>query len=99
MKLRKSDFTGTGKVYRFTLSQMMKGKAKIISLIIFFLIAAASIPVMTVMMGGEKAASPDSPGAVGIAAVYVQNDTGYELGLESVPQRNEIFEYPSMYKL
>ena len=92
MKLRKSDFTGTGKVYRFTLSQMMKGKANIISLIIFFLIAAASIPVMTVMMGGEKAASPDSPGAVGIAAVYVQNDTGYELGLESVPQRNEIFE-------
>ncbi len=92
MKLRKSDFTGTGKVYRFTLSQMMKGKANIISLIIFFLIAAASIPVMTVMMGGEKAASPDSPGAVGIVAVYVQNDTGYELGLESVPQRNEIFE-------
>ena len=54
MKLRKSDFTGTGKVYRFTLSQMMKGKANIISLIIFFLIAAASIPVMTVMTAGRR---------------------------------------------
>lgn len=92
MKLKKSDFTGTGKVYRFTLSQMMKGKANIISLIIFFLIAAASIPVMTVMMGGDKAASPDNPEASGIAVVYVQNDTGYGLDLESVPQRNEIFE-------
>lgn len=92
MKLKKSDFTGTGKVYRFTLSQMMKGKANIISLIIFFLIAAASIPVMTVMMGGDKAASPDNPEALGIAVVYVQNDTGYGLDLESVPQRNEIFE-------
>ena len=92
MKLKKSDFTGTGKVYRFTLSQMMKGKANIISLIIFFLIAAASIPIMTVMMGGDKAASPDNPEALGIAVVYVQNDTGYGLDLESVPQRNEIFE-------
>lgn len=92
MKLKKSDFTGTGKVYRFTLSQMMKGKANIISLIIFFLIAAASIPVMTVMMGGDKAASPDNPEASGIAVVYVQNDTGYGLDLEGVPQRNEIFE-------
>lgn len=92
MKLKKSDFTGTGKVYRFTLSQMMKGKANIISLIIFFLIAAASIPVMTVMMGGDKAASPDNPEALGIAVVYVQNDTGYGLDLEGVPQRNEIFE-------
>ena len=37
MKLRKSDFTGTGKVFRFTLVQMLKGKANIITMLIFFL--------------------------------------------------------------
>lgn len=91
MKLRKSDFTGTGKVYRFTLSQMMKGKANIISLLIFFLIAAASTPVMTLMMGGDTPASSDEPESVGITAVYVKNDTGYKLDLGSIPLRNVSF--------
>lgn len=92
MKIRKSDFTGTGKVYRFTLTQMLKGRANIISLVIFLLLAAASIPVMTLIMGGENAVSPDDTAAsAGITAVYVRNDTGYELDLGSIPQRNEIF--------
>lgn len=91
MKLRKSDFTGTGKVFRFTLSQMVKGKANIITMLIFFLFAAASIPVMTVMMGGKQTASADEAASLGITAVYVQNETGYELDLGSIPQRNDIF--------
>ena len=91
MKIRKNDFTGTGKVFRFTLTQMLKGKANIISLIVFLLLAAASVPVMTLVMGGEKAASPDAPAPSGITAVFVRNDTGYELDLGSIPQRNEIF--------
>ena len=73
MKLRKSDFTGTGKVFRFTLSQMVKGKANIITMLIFFLFAAASIPIMTVMMGGQQDASADEAASLGITAVYVQN--------------------------
>ena len=91
MKLRKSDFTGTGKVFRFTLSQMVKGKANIITMLIFFLFAAASIPIMTVMMGGQQDASADEAASLGITAVYVQNETGYELDLGSIPQRNDIF--------
>lgn len=91
MKLRKSDFTGTGKVFRFTLSQMVKGKANIITMLIFLLFAAASIPVMTLMMGGQQDASADEAASLGITAVYVQNETGYELDLESIPQRNGIF--------
>ena len=87
MKLRKSDFTGTGKVFRFTLSQMVKGKANIITMLIFFLFAAASIPIMTVMMGGQQDASADEAASLGITAVYVQNETGYELDLGSIPQR------------
>ena len=75
MKLNKSDFTGTGKVFGFTLAQMLKGRANIIALIIFLLLAAASIPVMTLVMGGE-AASSDTAEASGLKAVFVQNDTG-----------------------
>jgi ABC-2 type transport system permease protein len=90
MKLRKSDFTGTGKVFRFTLVQMLKGKANIITMLIFFLFAAGSIPVMTLMMGGEQSQF-DEAEASRIAAVYVRNDTGYELDLESISRRDKFF--------
>lgn len=91
MKFRKSDFAGTSNVFRFTLVQMLKGKANIITMLIFFLFAAASIPVMTLMMGGEQSTSADEAEASVLSAVYVQNETGYELDLESIPQKNEIF--------
>ena len=90
MKLRKSDFTGTGKVFRFTLVQMLKGKANMVNMLIFFLFAAGSIPVMTLMMGGEQSQF-DEAEASRIAAVYVRNDTGYELDLESISRRDKFF--------
>lgn len=93
MKLSKYDFTGTGKVFRFTLAQMVKGKANIITMLIFFLFAALSIPIMTLMMGGKKTASSEESSTSGITAVYVRNDTGYELDLGSIQKRNEIFAY------
>lgn len=92
MKVSKNDFTGTGKVYRFTLSQMLKGKANIITMLIFFLITAASIPVMTLMMGGKKEDSSNQAVPSGIQTVYIQNDTGYQLDLESIPLKDETFK-------
>ncbi len=91
MKTSGNNLTGIGKVYRFTLAQMLKGKANIITLFIFFLITAASIPVMTLMMGGKNEASSDGAEALEIAKVYVRNDTGYELALESIPDMDEVF--------
>ncbi|SDG44381.1 ABC transporter permease [Marvinbryantia formatexigens] len=85
MKISRKDFTGTGKVYGFTLSQMLKGPANMIMLIIMLLFAAASIPVMALLMGGEKTTSSD------ITNVYVKNDTGYELNLAEIPIKNETF--------
>lgn len=85
MKISRKDFTGTGKVYRFTLGQMMKGKANVITLLILLLTAAVSIPVMTFLMGGEKTVSSD------ITSVYVKNDTGYELALADALIKDEIF--------
>ena len=91
MKTSGNNLTGIGKVYRFTLAQMLKGKANIITLFIFFLITAASIPVMTLMMGGKNGASSDGAESLEIAKVYVRNDTGYELALESIPDMDEVF--------
>ncbi len=85
MKISRKDFTGTGKVYCFTLSQMLKGKANVITLVILLVLAVVSIPVMTLLMGGEKTASSD------ITSVYVKNDTGYQLALEDVPIINDAF--------
>ncbi len=85
MRIRKTDFTGTGKVYRFTLSQMVKGKANIISMVIFFLISALSFPAMALMTGGQEQEISD------ITAVYVGNDTGYELDLAGIPVKNDTF--------
>lgn len=53
MKLHKSDFIGTGKVYRFSFMQMIKGKANVITLLIFILLAAAAVPIMASAGGGN----------------------------------------------
>lgn len=44
---------GTGKVFRFTFAQIMKSKANLIGLLIFFAIAFFSIPVSSVMGGSD----------------------------------------------
>lgn len=85
MKISRESFRGTGKVYRFTLEQMLKGKAYLISAGLFLLIALASVPVMTLLLG------QDSAKVSKISAVYVQNDTGYDLPLGEIPQRYETF--------
>jgi len=46
---------GLGKVYRFTLIQVLKNKSNLIAFGIMFLIAALAIPVAGVFMGGSAA--------------------------------------------
>ena len=45
--MKRSDFTGLGNVYRFTLTQQLKNRANLISLAILLLFCLASVPVMT----------------------------------------------------
>ncbi len=87
MKIRKEDFRGTGKVFRFTLEQMLKGKAYIIFAVLLLLLAIASVPVMALLMGEEDTGAETSL----ITAVYVQNETGYDLDLTKISQQNEMF--------
>lgn len=54
MKLRKKELKGTGKVYRFTLVQLLKSRANLITLIIMLLFACFSIPVVTFVNGASE---------------------------------------------
>ena len=51
MKMRKQDFEGTGKVFRFTLKAHLKNKANIVSLVILVVFALVSVPLMNLFGG------------------------------------------------
>lgn len=46
---------GTGKVYRFTLMQLVKNKSNLVVFGILFLLAALAIPVAGIFMGDGEA--------------------------------------------
>ena len=65
------DLSGTGQVYRFTLSQLLKSRANRVTLIIMVLLAAVSMP-LTALLGGE---TPETSATAGLASVRVDNRT------------------------
>lgn len=65
------DLSGTGQVYRFTLSQLLKSRANRVTLIIMVLLAAVSMP-LTALLGGEM---PETSDTASLASVRVDNRT------------------------
>lgn len=65
------DLSGTGQVYRFTLSQLLKSRANRVTLIIMVLLASVSMP-LTALLGGE---TPETSDTAGLASVRVDNRT------------------------
>ena len=65
------DLSGTGQVYRFTLSQLLKSRANRVTLIIMVLLAAVSMP-LTALLGGE---TPETSDTASLASVRVDNRT------------------------
>jgi len=70
MKLSKTDFSGTAKVFRFTLSQYVKSKANITSFIALVLICLLTVPLTSFLSEGEEAFAVDIP-----ANLYIVNQT------------------------
>ena len=67
----KQELTGTGKVYNFTLRQYSKSKANIIVTAIMLVLALASVPVISLIMGGSTRA--ETPGGKSlISAVWIK---------------------------
>lgn len=69
------DLSGTGQVYRFTLSQLLKSRANRVTLIIMVLLAAVSMP-LTALLGSE---TPETSDTAGLASVRVDNRTDLAL--------------------
>ena len=69
------DLSGTGQVYRFTLSQLLKSRANRVTLIIMVLLAAVSMP-LTALLGGE---TPEMSDTAGLTSVRVDNRTDLAL--------------------
>lgn len=69
------DLSGTGQVYRFTLSQLLKSRANRMTLIIMVLLAAVSMP-LTALLGGE---TPETSDTAGLTSVRVDNRTDLAL--------------------
>lgn len=65
------DLSGTGQVYCFTLSQLLKSNANRITLLLMVLLAAVSMP-LTALLGGE---TPETSDTAGLASVRVDNRT------------------------
>lgn len=65
------DLSGTGQVYRFTLSQLLKSRANRVTLIIMVLLAAVSMP-LTALLSGE---TPETSDTASLASVRVDNRT------------------------
>ena len=69
------DLSGTGQVYRFTLSQLLKSRANRVTLIIIVLLAAVSMP-LTALLGGE---TPETSDTASLTSVRVDNRTDLAL--------------------
>jgi len=74
--MTKTDRSGFGKVYSFTLSQLIKSRANIISLVILLVFALLSVPISSLFSGSSG--SFFSSGFEG--TVSVKNETGVDIG-------------------
>ena len=70
----KQDFRGTGRVFSFTLIQLLKAKGNIAAMIIMVLFALISVPLVSLMGGGSFFNENAS-----VKALYVENRTALDL--------------------
>ncbi|MBQ8638892.1 MAG: ABC transporter permease [Lachnospiraceae bacterium] len=82
MTLSKKDFQGTGKVFSFTLLQMLKNKANLVSLIIMVLFSLLSVPFMVLTGGADMHMDEEFM----IQTAYIRNETNYTIDLEQIAE-------------
>ncbi|MGM9973325.1 MAG: ABC transporter permease [Clostridiaceae bacterium] len=93
MKVNKNAFTGTGKVFSFTLMQLLKSKGNIISLAIILILALLSVPVASLLMGGEV-----EEAYAEINNIYYLNETDYDIDFNSLKEEGSTFEASKIYE-
>ncbi len=83
--MRKTEFTGTGAVFRFTLAQLLKGKSTIVTMVVMVLTVMISLLIATNSMRGAYDRSE-------IRTVKLQNDTAYAITAADIAAANPAFE-------
>ncbi len=86
MNRMRHNLAGTGNVFWFTLTQMMKNKSNLISLVIMVLFAIASVPMM-VFFSGEEVSFQEGH----IDTVYYWNETDYPISFEAIRTMDPAF--------
>jgi ABC-2 type transport system permease protein len=76
--MKRSDFTGTGKVFAFTLSQYLKSKSTIAMMVLMLVLAS----VATFALASSSART--HPVSFNADRVTIINESGYELETEDV---------------
>lgn len=97
--MKRNDLAGTKQVYGFTLRQLLRSKANIISLLVLLLVALASVPVMSLLNAqGHEEAEPETI-FQSADVVYVVNDTELRLDTAALaaawPNTEFYFEAPT----
>ncbi|WP_426348719.1 ABC transporter permease [Alloiococcus sp. CFN-8] len=87
MKANKNAFTGTGKVFSFTLTQLLKSKGNIISLVVTIILCLLSAPIASLIMGGEVKEEQ-----LGINNIYYLNETEYDIEFQALSEPGSLFE-------
>ena len=93
MKVNKNAFKGTGKVFSFTLMQLLKSKGNIISLAIILILALLSVPVGSLLMGGEV-----EEDYAEINSIYYLNETDYDIDFNRLKEAESTFEAAKVYE-
>lgn len=83
-QMRKTEFTGTGAVFRFTLGQFLKGKSTIVTMIVMVVTVIVSMLVASYSMRGAYDVSE-------IKKVTFVNDTGYSVTAADLAAANPVF--------
>ncbi len=85
MKIKKSDFTGTGKVFKFTLRQSLISKSSIIMIIVMLLTSAGTMLLST--LNANSGVLKESRAGT----LYIVNETKFEVTGEEITRANEVF--------
>ena len=83
----RTEWDGTGKVYRFTLRQMFHNKSYVGTLIVLAVMMLLSVPLMVLVMGGGLQVTSKAE----LKCVYVANETEVPFDLASLSEQNHWF--------
>ena len=77
--MNKDSLKGTGKIYAFTLKQLLKSKSNRVTFIILALLAILAVPVMCAILNNDA-----PPPISQITKVYINNETNYDVSKDNL---------------